>query len=99
MTSDSLVNASIATHSRIFPHASFHADVRNYLLQQLSVNDPSSMLKTKELMAGPLRDKRLHAVNVSMDALSERFVEGVPQRRIAKRAGELAGGSKGKAKI
>jgi hypothetical protein len=54
------------------------------------------MLKTKELMAGPLREKRLHAVNVSMDALSERFVEGVPQARIKKRAGELAGGSKAK---
>ncbi|KAI9005014.1 peroxisomal d3,d2-enoyl-CoA isomerase [Hyaloraphidium curvatum] len=84
--------------NRIYPQATFHADVRAYLQDRLAVNEHSSMLVSKKLMAGPLRDKRVHAVNESMSALSSRFSTGVATKRLEQRRAEMVAAKK-KAKI
>jgi len=69
----------------------FHKQVREYLEEQLRVNDGKSMKEMKRLQNAPLRDGRLVAVWNSMDALSERFVEGAPNRRFEVKKKELEG--------
>ena len=81
---------------RIFPTASFHDDVKKFLQEQLDVNDGKSMMEAKRLMNAPLRDGRMVAVVNAMDALAERFVEGAPEARFAKKKAELEGKSKNK---
>ena len=81
---------------RIFPTSSFHSDVKKFLQEQLDVNDGKSMMEAKRLMNAPLRDGRMVAVVNAMDALAERFVEGAPEARFAKKKAELEGKRKNK---
>ncbi|PMD65447.1 peroxisomal d3,d2-enoyl-CoA isomeras-like protein [Hyaloscypha bicolor E] len=67
----------------------FQKQVREYLEEQLSVNDGKSMMEMKRLQNAPLRDGRLVAVWNSMDALAERFVDGAPYRRFEIKKREL----------
>lgn len=82
--------------NRIFPTATFHQDVLNYLKQQLANNDHSSLLLTKKLMTKPLRDKRVHAVAEAHDLLAVMFSKGLPQKRFAEKAKEMEAKSKAK---
>ena len=79
---------------RIFPTSTFHQDVTKFLQEQLDVNDGKSMMEAKRLMNAPLRDGRLVAVVNAMDALAERFVEGAPEARFAKKRKEMEEKSK-----
>jgi peroxisomal 3,2-trans-enoyl-CoA isomerase len=69
----------------------FQKQVREYLEQQLRVNDGKSMMEMKRLQNAPLRDGRLVAVWNSMDALAERFIDGAPYRRFEIKKRELEG--------
>lgn len=79
--------------NRIFPNESFQKNVKEYLEEQLRVNDGKSMMETKRLQNAPLRDGRLIAVVNSLDALAERFVEGAPMKRFEIKKKELEGES------
>ncbi|KAE9380563.1 ClpP/crotonase [Stipitochalara longipes BDJ] len=72
----------------------FQKQVREYLEEQLRVNDGKSMMEMKRLQNAPLRDGRLVAVWNSMDALAERFVDGAPYRRFEVKKRELEAKSK-----
>ncbi len=80
--------------NRLFPAATFHADVQKYLEEQLAVNDGKSMMEAKRLMNIPLREGRMVAVVNAMDALAERFVDGAPTRRFVEKKKELEAKSK-----
>jgi peroxisomal 3,2-trans-enoyl-CoA isomerase len=80
--------------NRIFPNESFQENVKEYLEEQLRVNDGKSMMETKRLQNAPLRDGRLIAVVNSLDALAERFVEGAPMKRFEIKKKELEEKSK-----
>jgi len=80
--------------NRIFPVEGFHEKVKEYLEEQLRVNDGKSMMETKRLQNAPLRDGRMIAVYNSMDALAERFVDGAPYRRFEIKKKELEAKSK-----
>lgn len=69
--------------NRIFPKEGFHASVVKFLEEQLEVNDGKSMMETKRLQNAPLRDVRIMSVYNAVEALAERFVEGVPIQRFA----------------
>jgi len=75
--------------NRIFDKENFHQSVKEYLEEQLRVNDGKSMMETKRLQNAPLRDGRLVAVVNSLDALAERFVEGAPMERFQIKKKEL----------
>lgn len=79
--------------NRIFPNETFQKDVKEYLEEQLRINDGKSMMETKRLQNAPLRDGRLIAVVNSLDALAERFVEGAPMERFQIKKRELEGES------
>lgn len=59
MTADDL--HALGFVNRIFPDASFQADVTKFLVEQLEVNDFSSMLEAKRLINAPLREERILA--------------------------------------
>ena len=80
--------------NRVFPVGSFQQDVGKYLKEQLDVNDGKSMMEAKRLMNAPLRDGRVMAVVNAMDALAERFVDGAPAARFAKKKAEMEAKSK-----
>lgn len=69
--------------NRIFPKEEFHASVVKFLEDQLEVNDGKSMMETKRLQNAQLRDVRIMSVYNAVEALAERFVEGVPIQRFA----------------
>ena len=50
-------------------------------------------------MNEPLRDGRRVAVMNAMDALAERFVEGAPEKRFAKKRAEMEKQSKQRSKL
>lgn len=75
--------------SRIFPAASFHADLEAFLLQQLEENDHQAMLETKRLMMEPMKDARMLAAYKAMEAHSESLANGSLQRGILRRAAYL----------
>jgi peroxisomal 3,2-trans-enoyl-CoA isomerase len=77
--------------NKIFPKEGFHQHVEKYLQEQLAVNDGKSMMEAKRLQNAPLRAQRMLAVYDSVDALAERFVEGAPAARFAKKKAELEG--------
>jgi peroxisomal 3,2-trans-enoyl-CoA isomerase len=79
--------------NRIFPAAGFHDSVKEFLREQLKVNDGKSMIETKRLQNAPLKDGRMLAVYNAMDALAERFVEGAPFKRFELKKAELEGKS------
>lgn len=80
--------------NRVFPAASFQKDVKSFLDDQLANNDGKSMMEAKRLMNAPLRDGRMVAVQNAMDGLAERFVEGAPYERFAKKRQEMEAKSK-----
>ena len=75
--------------NHIFPTENFHQHVIEFLQEQLSLNDPKSMLETKRLANLPLRDGRINALYNAFDALAERAVDGASQERFAARRNEL----------
>ncbi|KAL4815696.1 ClpP/crotonase-like domain-containing protein [Aspergillus spinulosporus] len=75
--------------NRVFPAQGFMDQVMSFLRGQLEVNDGGSMLETKRLMNGPLRAERMLGTFDAANALAERFVEGVPFERFARRNEEL----------
>jgi peroxisomal 3,2-trans-enoyl-CoA isomerase len=77
--------------NRVFEHGQFQAKVREYLEEQVKVNDGKSMMEAKRLMNLPLREGRLNAVYESVDALAARFVEGAPMKRFEVKKKELEG--------
>ncbi|KAL4861862.1 hypothetical protein BDV12DRAFT_57343 [Aspergillus spectabilis] len=81
----------------------FHEAVKGYLREQLRVNDAVSMLESKRLMNKGLREGRIVALVDAVDALAERFVEGVPMEKFQRKTEELkraseARGGKGRVK-
>jgi len=89
LTAEDLEQYGIA--NKIFPAESFQESVKNYLNDQLKLNDGKSMMEVKRLQNAPLRDSRLVAVVNAMDALAERFVEGAPMARFAEKKKQLEG--------
>jgi peroxisomal 3,2-trans-enoyl-CoA isomerase len=89
LTAEDLEQYGIA--NKIFPAESFQESVKNYLNEQLKLNDGKSMIEVKRLQNAPLRDSRLIAVVNAMDALAERFVEGAPMARFAEKKKLLEG--------
>lgn len=79
--------------NRIFPTEGFYDTLKEYLQNQIKMNDGKSMMEMKRLQNAPLRDIRMLAVHDSMDALAERFVEGAPFERFALKKAELEGKS------
>jgi peroxisomal 3,2-trans-enoyl-CoA isomerase len=71
--------------NRVFPPQGFVDQVLAFLRGQLEVNDGGSMLETKRLTNGPLRAERMLGMFDAANALAERFVEGVPFERFARR--------------
>jgi len=53
--------------NRIFPTDGFQKSVKEFLEEQLRVNDGKSMMETKRLQNAPLRDGRLLAVVNSLE--------------------------------
>lgn len=88
MTADDLSNLGFV--NRIFPDATFQADVAKYLQEQLETNDFTSMLEAKRLINAPLREERILANYRATDALANRFVDNIPAKRFLKKAEELA---------
>jgi len=85
--------------NKIFPANGFHESVKEFLNEQLKVNDGKSMMETKRLQNAPLRDGRLLAVVNAMDALAERFVEGAPFARFAEKKAAMEAKSKAQSKL
>lgn len=77
--------------NRIFKNEGFAESVKSYLEEQLKDKDGKSMMEMKRLQNAPLRDGRIVAVYNSIDALSERFVEGAPMKRFQIKKKELEG--------
>lgn len=77
--------------SKIFPVGTFHSDVKDYLNEQLQVNDGQSMILAKKLQNASLRTGRMMALYDSADALTDRFAEGAPIRRFADKISQLEG--------
>ncbi|KAE8453242.1 hypothetical protein EG329_011309 [Mollisiaceae sp. DMI_Dod_QoI] len=95
LTADELERWGIV--NKIFPVEKFHQNVKEYLEEQLRVNDGKSMMEMKRLQNAPLRDGRMIAVVNSLDALAERFVEGAPTKRFEMKKKELEEKSKSRA--
>jgi peroxisomal 3,2-trans-enoyl-CoA isomerase len=76
--------------NRVFPEATFRADVDRYLQEQLDTNDYTSMLEAKRLMMDPLRENRALANYRAANKGVELFVTGLPNRRFAWKAEQLA---------
>lgn len=89
LTAEELENWGLV--NRVFPKDGFHKSVENFLNEQLSINDGSSMIETKRLQNVGLRDGRIVAVYNSLDALAERFVIDAPAKRFAAKKAELEG--------
>jgi len=92
LTAEELQHYGIVNH--IFPAEGFQESVKNFLQEQLKLNDGKSMIEVKRLQNAPLRDSRLVAVVNAMDALAERFVEGAPNARFAEKKKLLEANSK-----
>jgi Delta3-Delta2-enoyl-CoA isomerase len=89
LSAEELQQYGIVNH--IFPVEGFQESVKKFLQEQLKLNDGESMIEVKRLQNAPLRDSRLVAVVNAMDALAERFVEGVPVARFAEKKKLLEG--------
>ncbi|KAF2754975.1 peroxisomal d3,d2-enoyl-CoA isomerase [Pseudovirgaria hyperparasitica] len=85
--------------NQLFPAASFHEDVVGFLERQLVGNDGKSMVEMKRLQNEGRKLERMAAVYSSVDALAERFVEGVPIERMGAKMQELAAKSKSRSKL
>ncbi|KXS21468.1 ClpP/crotonase [Gonapodya prolifera JEL478] len=81
--------------NRIYPSATFQTDYLSYLRTNLALNDATSLLETKRLIAGPLREGRMLAVFRAQDALAEMLASGRPGKRFLEKKGRL-GRARGK---
>ena len=79
--------------NKVFPKEGFHQAVHDYLKEMLKERDGKSMMEMKRLQNASLRDARVLSLFNSWQALSERFVEGEPMRRMSAKMNELAGTS------
>lgn len=77
--------------NRIFPTEGFHDSVKEFLTEQLKVNDGKSMMEAKRLQNAPLRDGRILAVYNAIEALANRFVDGTPFKRFAEKKAAMEG--------
>lgn len=77
--------------NRIFPKENFHQNVHDYLRDMLKDRDGKSMMEMKRLQNASTRDARIVALFNSWEALSEKFVEGEPLRRMTAKMEELKG--------
>ena len=77
--------------NRTFPKEGFHESVQGYLVGLLKERDGKSMMEMKRLQNARTRDAKVLALFESWQALSERFVEGEPLRRMGAKMEELAG--------
>jgi peroxisomal 3,2-trans-enoyl-CoA isomerase len=77
--------------NKIFPKENFHAEVHGYLKEMLRERDGKSMMEMKRLQNKGTRDARILALFEAWNGLSERFVEGEPQKRMGAKMQELAG--------
>ncbi|TPX11842.1 uncharacterized protein E0L32_007579 [Thyridium curvatum] len=75
--------------NRIFPQASFHQSVLDFLEQELAKNDGQSMMEAKRLQNLPLRRGRILAVYDAAEALSERIVEDAQKKRFEEKHARL----------
>lgn len=75
--------------NKIFPAKNFHGEVQEYLAGMLKDRDGKSMMEMKRLQNKQTRDARILAVFESWQALSEKFVEGEPLRRMKAKMEEL----------
>lgn len=82
--------------NKIFPKENFHAEVHNYLKEMLKERDGKSMMEMKRLQNKGIRDARILSLFESWQALSERFVDGEPMRRMKAKMDELAAKRKGR---
>ncbi|KFY53398.1 hypothetical protein V496_07660 [Pseudogymnoascus sp. VKM F-4515 (FW-2607)] len=80
--------------NRVLPAEGYQGSLKNFLEDQLDANDGKSMMEMKRLQNAHLRDRRILAVYNAMDALAERFVADVPQKRFAKKKELLESKSK-----
>jgi len=80
--------------NKIFPTEGFHGSVKRFLEDQLKVNDGKSMMEVKRLQNASLRDGRIVAVYNAMEALANRFVDGVPAERFAVKKAAMEAKSK-----
>ena len=78
--------------NKIFPKENFHQHVHGYLAEMLKERDGKSMMEMKRLQNATRRDAQILALFESWQALSEKFVEGEPTRRMKAKMEELAGG-------
>lgn len=79
--------------NKIFPVGTFRTDVKEYLHEQLQVNDGQSMILAKKLQNATLRTGRMMALYDSADALTDRIANGAPIRRFAEKIAQLEGKS------
>lgn len=77
--------------NQIFAKENFHQKVHDYLKDMLKERSGSSMMEMKRLQNKSLRDQRILSLFEAWHALSEKFVEGEPMRRMAEKVNELAG--------
>lgn len=77
--------------NKIFPKEGFHQAVHEYLKDFLRDRDGKSMIEMKRLQNIHTRNARILALFESWQALSEKFVEGEPMRRMNAKMDELAG--------
>jgi peroxisomal 3,2-trans-enoyl-CoA isomerase len=87
MTADELLTSGFINH--IFPQEStetFHATIRKYILEQISVLDPDSLLTVKRLLRAATDEKNNpDAANMRESyAQAERFASGAPARQFAR---------------
>jgi peroxisomal 3,2-trans-enoyl-CoA isomerase len=86
---DELVKVGMV--NKVFPVEGFHDAVQRHLSEILKERNGKSMMEMKRLANAPLREKRIVALFDSWNALSERFVDGEPTRRMGAKAKELEG--------
>lgn len=77
--------------NQVFPKEGFQEKVHSYLKEMLKDRDGKSMMEMKRLQNKASRDARILALFEAWQALSERFVEGEPLRRMTAKMEELAG--------
>jgi peroxisomal 3,2-trans-enoyl-CoA isomerase len=77
--------------NRLFPAENFHQKVLEFLEEQLSVNDGTSMMEAKRLQNLAFRRDRLLAVYEAADALGERVAEGAHTKRFEEQNRKQAG--------
>ena len=90
MMADEMVQTNFA--AKVFPDATFQKDAMDYMMAQLEINEPSSMLMAKRLIMSPLIEKRTMANLDWHREVAKNFASGKPMRVFREKAEQLAGG-------